>query len=71
MHANRVHEGDRERIMEPNVINSAVQVIAVSPGDITVVIALLACLCGCIAISLGMMARRNRDFVRHFPAETE
>lgn len=57
--------------MEPNVINSAVQVIAISPGDVTAVVTLLACLCGCILISLGMMTRRNREFVRAFPVEAE
>lgn len=57
--------------MEPNVINSAVQVIAISPGDVTAVVTLLACLCGCILISLGMMTRRNREFVRAFPIEAE
>lgn len=57
--------------MEPNVINSAVQVIAISPGDVSAIVALLACLCGCILISLGMMSRRNREFVRSFPVEVE
>jgi hypothetical protein len=57
--------------MEPNIVNSAVQVIAISPGDVTAVITLLACLCGSIVISLGMMARRNREFVQSFPMEVE
>lgn len=57
--------------MEPNVVNSAVQVVAVSSGDITAVITLLALLSGSIAISLFMMARRNREFVRSFPVEAE
>lgn len=57
--------------MDQNVVNSAVQVIAISSGDVTAIVTLLACLCGCILISLGMMTRRNREFVRHFPVETE
>jgi hypothetical protein len=57
--------------MEPNFVNSAVQVIAVSSGDVTAVVALLACLSGCIVLSLGMMARRNREFVQSFPMEVE
>jgi hypothetical protein len=57
--------------MEPNIVNSAVQVIAISSGDVTAIVTLLACLSGCILISLGMMTRRNREFVRHFPVEAE
>lgn len=57
--------------MDQNVVNSAVQVIAISPGDITAVVTLMGCLCGCILISLSMLTRRNREFVRHFPVEAE
>jgi hypothetical protein len=57
--------------MEPTIVNSAVQVIAVSSGDVTAIVALLACLTGSILISLSMMTRRNREFVRSFPIEAE
>jgi hypothetical protein len=55
--------------MEPNVVNSAVQVIAISSGDVAAVVTLLAFLTGSILISLSMMARRNRVYVQTFPIE--
>lgn len=55
--------------MEPNVVNSAVQVIAISSGDVAAVVTLLAFLTGSILMSLGMMARRNRVYVQSFPIE--
>ena len=57
--------------MEPNVLNSTVQVIAFSSGDVTAIIALLAFLSCSIVMSLGMMMRRNREFVQSFPMEVQ
>lgn len=57
--------------MEPNVVNSAVQVIAFSSGDVTAIIALLAFLTGSIVISLAMMMHRNREYVQSFPMDAE
>ena len=57
--------------MEPNIVNSTVQVIAFSSGDVTAIIALLVFLTGSIVISLSMMLRRNREFVQSFTRDAE
>ncbi len=57
--------------MEQNVVNTATQVVSMQSGDVTALISLLVILCGTIVVSLGMMAKRNREFNQSFPTESD